>query len=271
MKFIRNFLFKVNRNPSTALLQNLKQIINLAWLPNIKNIIHNLDDADQRSLVFFVMSSGVPRPRVFYIIEYILQRGKPGGRREAARALAAFNGADANVLALKALGDSDPQVQANVLPHLRRRGIHGTLQRLVVLLDSPHLVVRQAARTALCEFSFARFLGTFEMLDGEARKTTAAIVKKIDQHSIPLLLEELQAPSRFRRCADCKSCKPWMSPAWSRTPSSDCCGTRTKPCGSKPPSPWPVAAPRPCVRPWKQPHATAVSPSGKPRKKVLMS
>ena len=199
MNFIRNFLYKVDRNPSDAVLQNLKRMGNVAWLRNYKNIVNNLDDAGQHSLVFLVMSLGIARSRVFSVIEYILQRGKPGGRREAARALAAFNGAEANTLALRALGDDDPQVQANVLPHLRRRGIPGALQRLVKMLDSPHLVVRQAVRSALGEFSFARFLGTFEMLDGEARKTTAAIVKKIDQHSIPLLREELRAPVRFRR------------------------------------------------------------------------
>jgi len=86
-----------------------------------------------------------------------------------------------------------------VIPHLRRRGIPGILQRLLLTLDSPHLVVRQAARRALSEFSFARFVGTFDMLDDDARKTTAAIVKKIDQHTVPLLREELQAQAHSRR------------------------------------------------------------------------
>ncbi|MGA2059823.1 MAG: HEAT repeat domain-containing protein [Thermoguttaceae bacterium] len=199
MKFIRNFLHKVDRNPSDAVLQNLKRMGNVAWMQKYKTIINDLDDAAQHSLVFLVMSLGMAQSQVFSVIEYILQRGKPGGRREAARALAAFNGAEANMVALRALGDDDPQVQANVLPHIRRRGIPGALQCLVKMLDSPHLVVRQAARNALGEFSFARFLGTFEMLDGEARKTTAAIVKKIDQHTIPLLREELRASIRFRR------------------------------------------------------------------------
>ncbi len=146
MKFIRNFLHKVNQNPSDAVLQNLKRMGNVAWLGNCKNIVSNLDDSGQHSLVFLAMSLGMAQSRVFSVIEYILQQGKPGGRREAARALAAFNGAQANMLALKALGDDDPQVQANVLPHLRRRSIPGALQRLVKMLDSPHLVVRQAAR-----------------------------------------------------------------------------------------------------------------------------
>jgi HEAT repeat protein len=199
IKFIRSLLHKVDRNASEAVLQNLKRMGNIAWLQNGAKIAADLDDEAQRSLVFFVMSLGIARPRVFSTIEYLLQRGKPGGRREAARALNAFNGPDANRLALTALGDSDPQVQANVIPHLRRRGIPGVLQRILLLLDSPHLVVRQAARRALGEFSFTRYLGTFDMLDSDARKTTAAIVKKIDQHTIRLLREELSAPTGSRR------------------------------------------------------------------------
>ena len=199
LMFIRNLLHKVGRKPSDAVRENLKRMKNIAWLKNSKNIVNNLDDAGQQNLVVLVMSSGISRAQAFSVIEYILQRGKPGGRREAARALAAFNGFEANTLALRALGDPDPQVQANVLPHLRHRSTPGGLQQLVEKLDSPHLLVRQAAREALSEFSFARFLGTFEMLDDAARKSTAIIVKKIDQHTIPLLREELLTPVHFRR------------------------------------------------------------------------
>ena len=47
--------------------------------------------------------------------------------------------------ALAALDDADPHVQAAVLGHIRRRGIPGMLSRLIDLLESPHLAVRQGA------------------------------------------------------------------------------------------------------------------------------
>jgi len=199
LKFICELLHKVGRESSAVMGQNLKRMEIIAWLRNINNIADNLDDAAQHSLVQLVTAANIARTQVLSVIEYILQQGKPGGRREAALALAGFNGANANSLALRALNDTDPQVQANVLPQLRHRGIPGILTRLVETLDSPHLVVRQAARNALAEFSFSRFLGTFEMLDEETRKSTAALVKKIDQQSIPLLRKELQSPIRSRR------------------------------------------------------------------------
>lgn len=199
LKFIRCFLHKIKRGISQPVRQNLKRLVSIAWLKNCKTIASNLDDAAQRSLVQLTMVSSLPREQAFSTVEYFLKNGKMEGRREAALALAAFNGAEANQLALLALNDPDQQVNANVLPHLRHRGIPGILQKLVELLDSPHHIIRQAARASLAEFSFARFLGSFEMIDEESLLTTAALVLKIDQQTIPLLREELKSLVRSRR------------------------------------------------------------------------
>jgi HEAT repeat protein len=125
--------------------------------------------------------------------------GKPAGRREAARALAGFNGADANALALGAMSDPDPQVQANVLAHIRQRAIPGILPRLLKFMNSPHLVVRRAAQQSLAEFSFPRFVASFDMLDEDTQRTTGNLVKKIDMETLPLLREELRSTARSRR------------------------------------------------------------------------
>jgi HEAT repeat protein len=90
-------------------------------------------------------------------------------------------------------------VQAAVLGHIRRRGIPGMLSRLIDLLESPHLVVRQAARKSLAEFSFKRFIGAFDMLDEVVRQSTGALVKKVDAHTVPLLQLELRSRVRTRR------------------------------------------------------------------------
>jgi hypothetical protein len=199
LKFIRAFLNKIRHGIPSAVRQNLKRMASIAWLKNCKNIATNLDDAGQLSMVQLAMASGIARPQAYNVIEYFLQHGKPVGRREAAIALDNFNGAEANQLALKVLDDPDPQVVASVLPQLRRRGIPGILTRLVEMLDNPHLEVRHAARVSLAEFSFPRFIGSFELLDDDVRQSTAALVKKIDQQTVPLLRDELQSPVRSRR------------------------------------------------------------------------
>jgi len=198
-KFVRYFLRKIGREPAAVVGQNLKRIESVSWLRMGGLLLEQLDDAAQHGAVRLAMSTGIPRSQAFAVIEYLLLRGKPAGRREAAQALAEFHGAEANALALTALDDPDPQVQANILAHLRRRGIPGVLPRLLELVDSRHAVVRKAARDSLVEFTFKRFLGTFDTLNDEARHRTGALVKKIDPQTIPLLREELQSAVRTRR------------------------------------------------------------------------
>jgi HEAT repeat protein len=145
------------------------------------------------------MGSGIPRAQAFSLIEYLLQHGKSGGRRAAAEALDQFRGADANLLALQALDDKDPEVQAKILAQLRGRGIPGALARLVEVIDSPHEIVRNAARKCLAEFSFARYLASFDLLDEDVRTSTGDLVKKVDSQTIGLLRAELNSPVRSRR------------------------------------------------------------------------
>ena len=70
------------------------------------------------------------------------------------------------------------------------------------MVDSRHAVVRKAARDSLAEFSFRRYLRTFDMLDEDVRQSTAVLVKKIDPQTVPGLKEELLSPARTHRlCA----------------------------------------------------------------------
>jgi HEAT repeat protein len=145
------------------------------------------------------MVSGIPRLQAFSVVEHVLRHGNTGGRRQAAAALAEFQGADANALALKALEDPDPHVQATAALQVRSRGIPGAMGRLLELAESRHGVVRRAVRESLAEFSFPRFLATFDMLEDEARRNTGMLVKKIDPETVPRLADELTSKMRTRR------------------------------------------------------------------------
>ena len=102
-------------------------------------------------------------------------------------------------MALGALDDPDPQVQANILAHIRQRAVPGILPRLVKFIDSPHLEVRRAAQQSLAEFSFPRFVSSFDLLDEEVQRTSGMLVKKVDPQTLPLLREELLSAARSRR------------------------------------------------------------------------
>jgi len=197
--FIRYLLRKIGHEPSDPVKQNLKRIESIAWLEHDAAVLDRLDGAEQHAAVKLAMGCNIPRAKTFAVVKHVLLHGEPMGRRAAAEALSEFNGADANALVLQALDDEDPQVQATVLKQLRHRGVLGALPRLVEKVDSPHAVVRDAARAGLDEFSFPRFLAAYDMLDEEVRRSTGALVKKVDRRTIPQLEAELQSHVRTRR------------------------------------------------------------------------
>jgi HEAT repeat protein len=198
-KFITNMLRRVGASPSINAAQNIKKMEAIGWLRHDPNLVDDLDDAAQHSLVQVIMTSNLKRAEAFPTIERLTLTGRQGGRRAAALALARFNGADANQVALKALADQDPQVLAAIVGQLRPRGIPGALNRVIEMLDHPHPIVREAARQSLSEFSFDRYLAAYDLLEDEIRETTGVLVKKISPNVVDALRDELAARSRSRR------------------------------------------------------------------------
>jgi len=198
-KFVEHLLRKVGREPSLVVRQNLKRITSLPWLESDLAMLEDLDEESQHAAVKLVMNSGVGRGLAFRVVEFLLLCGQTAGRRAAAEALREFTGSEANSVALRSLDDADPQVQAAILLQIRGRGIPGILPRLIEMVDSPHEVVREAARESLAEFTFKRFLGAFDMLDDEVRRSTGTLVKRIDPQTLPLLEAEFASQVRARR------------------------------------------------------------------------
>ncbi|MBI3465306.1 MAG: HEAT repeat domain-containing protein [Planctomycetes bacterium] len=198
-RFLEHLLRKIGESPSDTARHNLKRIEIIPWARQDAPLLDGLDDAAQHSAVQLVMASGMKRLDAFLLIEHLLRHGKAGGRRAACEALAQFAGADANALALGALNDPDPYVQAHAVRQLRPRGIPGVLPKLIEMIDSPHEPVRDAVRESLSEFNFRRYIGAFDMLDDDARISTGRLVRRLDPQAIPLLLEELHSPVRGRR------------------------------------------------------------------------
>ncbi|HQU44475.1 MAG TPA: HEAT repeat domain-containing protein, partial [Pirellulales bacterium] len=178
--FIKALLRKIGSEPSAMAKRNLARIEHFAWLGPNETLLDELDDAAQHGAVELVMASGMNRLEAFDIIAHLMAAGTVGGRRAAVAALAQFHGSEANNVALKALADDDPQVQSAVLGQLRERGIPGAVSILVDLADSPEPSVRQAARQSLSEFSFARYLAAFDMLEDQVRRSTGMLVRKVD-------------------------------------------------------------------------------------------
>lgn len=198
-EFVEPFLRRIGSEPSPAVRRNLARIEHFAWLRPGQTLIDELDEAAQHSTIELLAASGMNRLQAFQTISHLVLHGKPDGRRAAVRALAAFHGIEANQLAMQAIDDEDPYVQALALAQLRERGIPGAVSLLIERTESPLPVVQQAARESLSEFSFARYLSAFDMLEEQVRRSTGLLVRKIDPQTVPMLREELVAASGRRR------------------------------------------------------------------------
>lgn len=198
--FVRKLLKSIgDRNLAGTVSRNAKKISQIDWLNAEVDLLPALNDGEQAAAVKFVSATHVPEDDKLALLRRTLESGKPGGRRAAAIALPAFQGVEANQLAREALEDHDPEVQATIIRQLRERGVPGAVGRLVLLVDSPHEEVRNAAQECLAEFSFQRYISAFDMLEESVRWSTGDLVRKIDPNTVEELAEELQSSSRMRK------------------------------------------------------------------------
>ena len=197
--FLRHLLRKLGSDISAQAKDNLRRIEAISWLQDGIAALAALNDAEQQAAVRFLLGSGVERKAVFQTLRQILRHGRPGGRREAALALQAFRGTDANELVLEALGDPDPQVQAQLLAQLRERGVQEALNILLVAIDSPHAVICDAVQKSLADYTFSRYVQAFDKMEDKVRRGTGLLVKKIDAAAIGGLTHELESESHGRR------------------------------------------------------------------------
>ncbi|GAB4134072.1 MAG: hypothetical protein Kow0040_17290 [Thermogutta sp.] len=197
--FVRQLLKQVGADPPAEVRRNLKRLRQLKWLNNLPRILPELNECEQILVPSLVSKTAVPASRALTAIGEVLRHGLPGARAAAAEALGHYHGAEANALAIQAAYDPDPLVVAAVLPQLRGRGMAGALPVILQSLESSHPMVRRAARRCLKEFSFRRFLETWDMLPPDIRRDTGMLVKRVDGHTTGLLRAELAAPFRSRR------------------------------------------------------------------------
>ena len=199
MPFIHRFLRFAGPEPSQRILANMRRAGDIKWLDGDVRVLELLPEDEQAALVRLAVASGMKRQRVFGILQEVLRRGKEPARRAASEALQEFGGFEANQLVIQCLDDPDPVVQANCVRQLRQRGVPGSITRLVAALDSPHEETRQAARESLGEFTFERFIMSFDLLDESVRKHVAELVKRVDPTAISALTRELRQGLRTRR------------------------------------------------------------------------
>ncbi len=198
-KFIGHLLRKAASDLSGPATHNLKRVEHFTWLRDRLDILGSFTEEEQRGAIQLVATCGISRTEAFSVLHYLFQHGGAESRRTAIAALETYRGSDANRLTVQAMDDDDPEVQAEAVKQLRPRAIPGAMSHLITLVESPHEVIQKAAREALKEFSFDRYLGAFDMMEEHVRLSTGQLVKKIDPETLPGLQREFDSPSRTRQ------------------------------------------------------------------------
>ncbi len=199
LPFLRRLLTAVGPNPSPTVTAAFRRLESIVWAKPPLAILDQLSDVQQTAFVKLVAASGMDRREAFAALEEVMLRGRTGGRRAAAEALADFGGAAANELVVRCLDDPDPIVQATLIRQLRRRSVPGCITRLVQELESPYPEVREAAQESLDEFTFAKFMTVIDLLEDEVKTTMGQLVRRVDPKGLEELRNELRSPARTRR------------------------------------------------------------------------
>ncbi len=198
-KFIHHLSQAVGPRPLKAVVATLARLNKLAWATPEHPVFDELDEQGQAGAVWLLTGSSVNRPKVLEVLAYLLAEGKPGGRREAAKALAQFEGAAANALAIKAINDDDPGVRAEIIKQLRPRKIPAAFSLLIRLVDNPEPEVQEALCAAMPEFNIRHFLDNFDSMPEALQPVAGHLVTKIDETAIEVITSEMQSQSPVRR------------------------------------------------------------------------
>ena len=197
--FINAILAMPIDSKNVMLRRNLARTKSLACCEANPAILAHLSGDQQASAMRLLALSGASGDRTLSLIDFLLRHGPTVARLMACEALRPLTGASANQLALLALQDGHDAVQAAAARQLRERSIPGAMNKLLELIDSPHEVVRRAARDSLWEFTYDNFTARFDLLDLDARRTMGERVARVDPESPTRLTADMSNPARRLR------------------------------------------------------------------------
>ncbi|MGY8771445.1 MAG: HEAT repeat domain-containing protein, partial [Pirellulales bacterium] len=201
--FLGHLMDYMQESRSSVLPKNLHRIQKIAWTDGHINVLDELTDLQQVTAVQFVMECRIDQDQKYNVVKHLLIKGKGSGRLAAIEAMREFDSSEVNQLIAAAVRDEEQSVCAEALSQLRERGVPGSVKILLHYLESPYLIVMDAARKALSEFNFPKYLSSFDAMSEEVRQSSGLIVKKIDLETKYLLLEELKSNSHSRVIRAC--------------------------------------------------------------------
>lgn len=189
----------VAKSTCPNVLRNLLRIKTYEWLVPVETLTDRFTEEQLVKAAALVEKSGIKDRHVLDFVEQLLESSADSVRLAACRLLAPRRGERADNLVLRAVEDSSPAVQAAATQQMGARPGPGRVSLLVLLMESPHEEVREAARESLSEFSLENYLAQFDQMDEGVRRNKGALVARIDPDASRKIADEMQAPVVPRR------------------------------------------------------------------------
>ncbi|MCC7474727.1 MAG: HEAT repeat domain-containing protein [Pirellulales bacterium] len=199
LPFLKQLLHGLRHPVPLRVLYNMQRLDQVAWLEEKRELLLEVDGRAQAAAIELASASNLDRAALFELLAMLLKEGLAEGRRASCQALAAFSGSAADALIRAALDDPDASVKSAAIRQLRARRLPEALEKLAEYLESTVPEIRDAARSSLAEFSFARFRAMFDLLGEAEARATGHLVRKIDHTASQKLIEELHASSIMSR------------------------------------------------------------------------
>jgi len=198
-EFICHLLRHWPRKLSNFQLKNFREIHTVAWLDPDQLQIDLIPVAMHRTLIAFLMATGLPQSQKLAVLEWMVRFGSPEGRLAATDVLVDLEDDKVQEVVIDGLESEEPDVQAWATGQLRNWSIPNAMELLIERLDSPIPEVREAARNELSGFNIYRAIELFDEIDGPMQVAVGKLVRKIDPDTIQKLREQMQTAIRRKR------------------------------------------------------------------------
>lgn len=193
------FLDELGYPVSQRALENTRRVGRMVWLEKPTSEWFRLEPEQQAGALQLISAATLSRRTKVAIFNQFLEQGAPLARRTACEALACVSTTEAFDRLQALVADDDLEVAALAARALRKHGFADAAPKLASLLDNKADNVRNIAKQALGDYTFAKFVTEFDELSEDERKEWGKIVAHTDSTAVAQLTRELLAATLSRK------------------------------------------------------------------------
>ncbi|TWT75998.1 HEAT repeat protein [Posidoniimonas polymericola] len=202
--FVEYLLTDLGEQPPLRALESARGLAGFAWgEPQHQPTLMQLTGPQQATALKLLAATSMSKRRLSALCEAMLESGKVEGRVSACHVIGGLNSRVASSLISRALTDPENAVVAAATTQLRNRGIDGSTEKLISLLDHQHESVQKAAQGAaqssLPEHNYRAFCERFDLLEEPARQVQGRLVGKADPKCAAAVRRDLSTASPKQR------------------------------------------------------------------------